>query len=83
MRLVNFHAEEYDIDRWKVEAKASKMSMSEWIRRRLNGRSLTEGPTAPKLVKVAKVGVAKTVPVVCEHRLPKGAYCKSCQVLRK
>jgi hypothetical protein len=74
MKVVSFKADENDIHRWKEEAHNSRITMGEWIRRKLNGGV----PAAPALVSLARPKEAK-----CEHRLPPGAYCKRCQKLKK
>ena len=37
-RRVHFVADPEDVERWVKQAKAAKVDLSEWIRRRLNGQ---------------------------------------------
>lgn len=74
MKVQTFKAPEEDLLRWKEEAHQARMTFGAWIRKKLDGGV----PAAPALIEVLRPKVAR-----CEHRLPPGAYCKRCQILKK
>lgn len=85
MKLVNFKADEADYIRWKQRALSEGMTFGEWARRNLN-----MGIVANNLVRVVIEKVPEppkparaTRSLGCEHRLPKGTYCKPCGKIKR
>lgn len=79
MKIRSFRASDEDYERWSGEAKDEGVSLGQWIRRRLNG------PVAPKLASVARVPIATKLVQrkgKCEHRIPPGTYCKTCEKIK-
>ncbi len=71
---VVFKAEPEDKARWQEEAYQQRITFGEWIRRRLNAKAVLDAPT------LAEIAVRASS---CEHRIPVGAWCKTCQVIKK
>ncbi len=74
---VHLAARPEDIERWKAEAKRERVTFSRWIRSRLDGQCVCK-TTEPAKVPVVVPHESK----VCSHRIPRGAYCKSCRAVR-
>lgn len=87
LRVHSFKCTDEDWDYWKNQARRERVSVSEWIRQML-GSGRVDGLTQEKVVIVRPVKPPKPKKVVvgvpaCEHRLPVGAWCKRCRVLKK
>jgi hypothetical protein len=88
-RMISFRAPRDDYDRWVANAVDAGLTFTEWAIRRLNGPV----PAMPNLAKVIAAPVVKKVVGVppelvkastkCEHRIPPGTYCKSCERIKR
>jgi hypothetical protein len=71
LKLMNFRASPVEIERWRDEAWAQRLSLSAWIRRRLNGVEMV--PPAAGPVRLASRKQLRQTGSIVVRRLPKGS----------
>ena len=81
-RKLTVMVSEEELDSYKGAAGGEKIGVSEWVRRTLTA-SISGGRSTPVRTapadSVATRREGNTASGPCEHRMPKGSYCKRCE----